>query len=581
MKITTSNWQTYLRLLKVASPYWGSFLVGLIGTLFATGADSLLAWSVKPLVDNGLVNREQWLLSWLPLIIVIIFLVRGITYFFSNYYIVRVGRNVVRDFRQRIFNHFLHLPANFYDRESSGKLLSLLIYNTEQVATACTDAILVILQEGLSLIGLLIVMFIISWQLTLLFLITAPIVSLIIRYNSKRLRNLSSSVQKTMGNLTHVAEESIECYKVVRIFGGENYEQQKFIDATQTNRNREMKVAATSAVGTSLVQIITSIPIAIIVYVAVLPSSHVTVGGFGAIVVAMLRLLVPLRRLTKVNTDIQKGVAGAQSLFETLEEKPEKDIGKINVAAVRGEIEFKKVNFSYEKSAKPVLFDVSFNIEPRQTVALVGRSGSGKSTMVNLLPRFYDVLNGSILIDGKDIQEYKLSDLRKQFALVSQHLTLFNDTIARNIAYGCATMDKNKIISVAEAAHIMEFVRQLPQGLDTMIGENGLLLSGGQRQRIAIARALLKDAPILILDEATSSLDTESENYIQAALEMLMRKRTTLVIAHRLSTVEKADKIMVLDQGRIVESGNHPELLKANGIYAKLYKMQFRDNETI
>jgi ATP-binding cassette, subfamily B, bacterial MsbA len=570
----------YLRLLKVSAPYWLSFVIGFFGTVLATGADSALAWAVKPLVDEGLIKRSHELLIWLPFIVVGIFALRSVTYFLSNYYLIRVGRNVVRDFRQKIFAHLMHLPAAFYDKESSGKLLSLIIYNTEQVATASTESLLTVLQEGMTLIGLTIVMFLISWQLTLLFMVTTPFISLIVRFNSRRLRMLSSNVQKTMGDVTQVAEEGIENYRVIRIFGGDEYEKNKFNTVTQLNRHREMKVVATNALGTSLVQIIASIAIALIIYIAILPSLHVTVGDFAALITAMLRILTPMKRLTKVNSEIQKGVAGAHSIFTLLDAEAEKDNGTQAIVRAKGKIAYQNVNFIYPRSHKQVLNEINFTVEPGQTVALVGRSGSGKSTLVSLLPRFYDVSSGAIVIDGHNVQDYKLSDLRKQFAFVSQHLSLFNDTIARNIAYGSLEeATEEKIIKAAKAAHLYEFVTGLPEGFNTPIGENGLLLSGGQRQRIAIARALLKDAPILILDEATSALDTESERHIQAALVELMRERTTLVIAHRLSTIESADKIMVMDHGRIVEIGSHKELLQLDGVYATLHRLQFKDEE--
>jgi ATP-binding cassette, subfamily B, bacterial MsbA len=577
-----TTWKTYKRLLKAARPYWVAFAIGIIGTVLAIAVDSAFAWSVKPFVDKGLVAREQWLLHWLPFIIVGGCLLRGGTYFLSNYYIARVGRSVVMDFRKLVFNHIMHLPSYFHDKRSSGKLLSLIIYNTEQIAYASTDALLVVLQEGLTLVGLLVVMFIISWPLTLMFMVTAPFVSLVVRFNSKRLRMLSANVQKTVGDVTHIAEEGIEGYRVVRLFGGEEYEKNKFAQAVQLNRHREMKVIVTNSIGSSLVQLIASLPIAVIIYVATLPHLHVSVGGFSAIIAAMLRLLTPMRRLTKVNTEIQKGIAGANSIFELLDQELEKDVGIHPLDRAQGHIEYKHVTFNYPNAKKEVLRDVSFEIKPGQTVALVGRSGGGKSTLVSLLPRFYDIAagRGEILLDGNNINDYKLSDLRRQFAFVSQHLTLFNDTIARNIAYGALEhMDQERIIKAAEAAHIMDFIKQLPEGMNTLIGENGLLLSGGQRQRIAIARALLKDAPILILDEATSSLDTESEFHIQEALEGLMKHRTTLVIAHRLSTVERADKIIVVERGKIVECGTHSELLSLDGLYAKFYKMQFREEE--
>jgi subfamily B ATP-binding cassette protein MsbA len=576
-----TSWAVYLRLVKSALPYWLFFVIGFLGTIFATGTDALLIRGLKPLMDDweSLIHGGQWWFSWLPLLIIGMFLLRSIAYFLSNYYLTSVGRNIVRDFRKRIFAHLMHLPAGYYDKESSGKLLSTLIYNTEQVATASTEAVLTILQEGMKLTWLFIVMFSISWQLTLVFMATAPVVSLIIRYSSKRLRLLSSNVQSSMGDLTHAAEEGIENYKVVRIFGGEEHEKQKFFEAAHKNRHREMKVVVTSSLGTSLTQLITSIPIAIIIFVATMPSLHISFGGFGAFIVAILTMLTPLRRLTKINTEIQRGVAGAHSIFALLDEELEKDTGTKTLKSALGKIEYNNVSFRYPRTRKSVLHDIDFKIEPGQNIALVGRSGSGKSTLVGLLPRFYDVFSGDILLDGVNIQDYKLLDLRKQFSVVSQHLTLFNDTIANNIAYGSlhdATEDK--ILKAAEAAHILEFIKTLPDGLNTMVGENGLLLSGGQRQRIAIARALLKDAPILILDEATSALDTESERHIQAALETLMKKYTTLIIAHRLSTVEHADKIVVLDHGKIVESGSHSELLKLKGEYAKLYNLQFKGN---
>lgn len=573
----SSTLATYLRLLTAAKLYWLSFLLGVVGTVLATGVDSAFIWAIKPFIDQGLVARDKLLLEWLPVIIISAVILRGATYFMSNYYIARVGRSVVMDFRRKIFFHLMHLPASFYDNESSGKLLSLIIYNTEQVAAASTDALLTIMQEGLTLIGLVIVMFMVSWQLTLLFMVTAPFISLVMRYNTRRLRTLSKNVQKTVGEVTHVASEGIEGYRVVRIFGGEEYEKRKFARTVYLNCRRELKVIMTNSLGTSIVQVIAAMPIAFIVYVATLPSLHVSVGTFSVVVAAMLRLLTPMRRLTKVNVDIQKGIAGAQSIFQLLDTDLEKDTGKINLERAKGKIEYRKVNFRYPQSHKNVLQDINFTIEPGQTVALVGRSGGGKSTLISLLPRFYDITKGEIFIDGVEIRQYKLTDLRRQFAMVSQHLTLFNDTIARNIAYGSLEgVDEHKIIEVAEAAHAMDFIRQLPEGLNTLVGENGLLLSGGQRQRIAIARALLKNAPILILDEATSALDTESEAHIQAALEALMQQRTTLVIAHRLSTIENADKIMVIERGRIVESGAHKELLAMQGVYAKLHKMQFK-----
>jgi ATP-binding cassette, subfamily B, bacterial MsbA len=577
------SWSVYLRLLRQAAPYWLFFVMGILGTILATGTDGFLTYAVKPLLSNWGASDKQIWFAWLPLIIIVVFSIRGFSYFLSNYYLTSVGRNMVRDFRKHVFAHLMFMPASYYDKETSGKLLSTLIYNTEQVATAATEALITVLQEGMTLIVLIIVMFGQSWQLTLMFLFTAPIIAYITRYTAKRLRHLSTSVQGGMSDLTQIAAEGIDNYKVVRVFGGEEYEKNKFFTAVQQNRQREMKVVVTNTLGGSLTQIITALPIAVIIFFATRESSicgALDAASLVAFVFAIVRLLTPLRRLTKVNTEIQKGVAGAHSIFSLLDEQLERDLGTKSITHAHGKIEYRDVGFSYPSSKKTILHNISFTIKPGQTVALVGSSGGGKSTLVGLLPRFYDIDSGSILIDDVDVQDYKLLDLRKQFAIVSQHLTLFNDTIARNIAYGAFhNVTNDKIIRAAEAAHIMDFIKHLPEGLNTMVGENGLLLSGGQRQRIAIARALLKDAPILILDEATSALDTESERHIQSALEALMKKRTTLVIAHRLSTIENADKIIVIDHGKIIETGSHEELLALKGRYAKLYAMQFKHKD--
>lgn len=553
-------------------------MVGIVGTAAVSGIDASLAWLIKPIINHGLIAREQNFIKILPALIVSIFIGRGIAVFLSNYCIAKVGRSVVMDFRQKIFNHMLKLPANFYDAESSGQLLSRLTYNVDQVAEASTYALLIVVQEGVLAIGLIVVMFSLSWQLTLLFMLVFPLIACMVRYTSRRMRRLSQAVQKTMGNITHIAEESIEGYRVIRTFGGEPYEREKFVRATRDNRQKEMKMIATGSIGTAITQILISFSIAAILLIATLPSVSVSAGAFAALVASMFTLLRPVRRINQVNNIIQKGLAGAQSIFELLDQAPENDHGNRTLKRAKGEIEYCQVGFSYPKSKKMVLQNMNFRVSSGEVIALVGRSGSGKSTLVSLLPRFYEVTQGCIRMDGMDIRDYRLSELRHQFALVSQHVTLFNDTIGNNIAYGrFDKVTQTEIIAAAEAAYAMEFIRELPHQLDTLIGENGVLLSGGQRQRIAIARALLKNAPILILDEATSALDTESERHIQQALEILMRDRTTLIIAHRLSTIEKADRIFVMDQGQIVEMGTHSELLNKNGHYAKLHALQFRE----
>lgn len=568
----------YLRLLKSLKPYWFIFAFGIFATILASFTDAGIAWTVKPLIDKGLVARDAAFLSWLPFFIIIIFSFRALTNFTSTYFMNRVGRSVVMDYRQQIFFHLLHLPASFYDKQASGKLLSLIIYNADQVASAVTDALLTVINEGFLAIGLIIVMFITSWRLTLFFMATAPLVAIITHVMSRRLRKISSNVQQTVGNVTHVAREGIDGYKVIRTFGGEKYETAKFDKAAKANRHQELKAVVTNGLGTSAVQLSVALPIIVIACFMHTRALSISVGSFGAIIVALLRLLTPLRRLAKINTNIQKGIAGAQSIFEILDETPEQDVGSEKFTKVSGKIEYNNVSFHYPRSQKLVLSNISFLAQPGQVIAWVGHSGAGKSTLAGLLPRFYETVAGEILIDDKNIRDIRLTNLRQQIAFVSQNITLFNDTIAHNIAYGrLATVKEDDIVKAAEAAYVMEFVKQLPDGLNTPVGENGLSLSGGQRQRIAIARAILKDAPILILDEATSALDTKSERYVQAALEKLMQQRTTLVIAHRLSTVEKADQIIVLEEGKIVERGTHAELLKKNQQYTKLYHMQFSE----
>lgn len=571
----------YRRLLGALKPYLFIFTVGVIATIFESLADAGFLSLIKPIIDKGFIARDLHFIKLLPIFILGIFLVKGVFGFISNYYVNKVGRRVITDYRQQIFNHLLRLPASFYDKETSGQLLSLLLYNVEQIAEATTFALLTVFQEGFLVIGFLFVMFSNSWKLSLLFLVATPIIALIVRYTSKRLQTLSSNVQKAMGQVTHVAEEAIEGYKVIRTFGGEQYERQKFFAATELNQHREMKIIVTDTLGSTGVQLLAAIPISCILFLAALPSMRISAGSFVAILSAMVSLLRPLRRLSRVNSIIQKGIAGAQSIFELLDQPQEQNSGTVTLQRARGEIQFHDVNFSYPRRDELVLQHLSFKINPSETIALVGRSGSGKSTLVNLLPRFYEVNSGLITIDDLDIRDYQLEDLRKQFAFVSQNVNLFNDTIANNIAYGDFNASLDKIKEAAQAACAYDFIMELPQGFDTLIGENGFLLSGGQRQRLAIARAIVKDAPILVLDEATSALDNESERFIQIALERLMQNRTTIIIAHRLSTIEQADRILVLEKGRVVEMGTHRELLDLQGHYYHLHNMNIHENAAV
>ncbi|MBY0378615.1 MAG: lipid A export permease/ATP-binding protein MsbA, partial [Gammaproteobacteria bacterium] len=555
-KPTGDSMALYKRLTTYSKQYWPWFIVAIGANIAYSGIDALFTYLMKPLLDKGFVQHDVTFLKWLPLLIIGLFALRSLMNLLGDYTMSKIARNIVLTFRQQIFDKLLHLPCRYYDQESSGQLLSLIVYNAAQVSSACTNALTQFVQSGFLALGLLIVLFTLSWQLSLLLLITGPVVAIAVKLSSKRLRELSRKTQDSMANIAHVAEEAIEGYRVVRIFGGETYEKKKFYKAVKSSMNQELKIIVAKAAGTSSVQMVGILVLALLIYFATskLGTGHqLTAGGFAAMIAAMLALLKPVKDLTTLNALIQRGLAGAETIFEMLDNPDERDEGQYETARVQGAIEFKQVSFAYTAAVGPVLQDISFKIHPGQVVALVGRSGSGKSTIASLLPRFYDVEQGSIAIDGINLFDYKLKNLRQQFALVSQHVSLFNDSIANNIAYGCLERDVSdeEIRAAAKAAHAMEFIDQLPEGLNTLIGENGVLLSGGQRQRLAIARALLKDAPILILDEATSALDSESERYIQAALEAVMKNRTTLVIAHRLSTIESADNIIVMDASRI------------------------------
>ncbi len=575
-KTSSNKIQVYRRLLKVAQSYWPVFICGIVGTIVVSFSDAGFAYLIKPIINRGFINREAIFITWLPLIILCLFILRGLSGFVSSYSINRVARNVVMDFRRKIFKYLLQLPAQFYNQHSSGNLLSTIIYNVEQVAQASSEALIMALQETTLAVGLIIVMFVVNWKLTVFFCIIVPLISWVMKISSHRIRKISGNIQESVGEVTHIASEVIEAFKVVRLFGGQKYETDKFFKATRINQQRELKVVVTNSIGSSLVQLLLGIPIAVTLFFATQPTINITAGSFASVVSSLIMLLRPVRRLTMINSYIQKGIAGAQSIFALLDKDIEKDFGEKVISRVAGNIRFENVGFSYNEDM--VLKDINLEIKAGQTVAIVGRSGSGKSTLVNLLPRFYDAQIGNILIDGTDIKDFRLENLRNQFAMVSQHTSLFNDTIARNIAYGSAKLDENRLRDAAKAAHALEFIEALPKGFDTMIGENGVMLSGGQRQRIAIARALFKNAPILILDEATASLDTHAERHIQAALENLMSDCTTVVIAHRLSTIENADWIIAMEKGTIVEKGTHRELLQKNGVYAELHRLQFNDS---
>ena len=581
MAIRSKN--VYIRLLSYVLPYWWAFLLAVLGSILFSSVDAYVTHFMKPLLDIGFVQRNQAFLKRLPYVIMAIFLIRGVASFIARYFMARVGRDVVKTLRNEMFNHLLRLPASYYDLATSGQLLSKIIYNVDQVASACTNAVTTAVQALALIIGLFVVMFLINWHLTILYVSVAPLIAIIIRYTAKRMRRLSGKVQNYLGDATHISEEAIEGYKVVKIFGGQNYEAKKFAHVNQENRNQALKIILTESVSTMLVMTVGAIVLAVTIFLVTSDKTGVfrlSAGGFVAMIGAMLAIFKPMRDFTSVNNVIQQGLAGAESVFQLLDSEIENDQGKIKLENISGKIVYKNVGFKYKTQVKDALSEINLIINPGEMVALVGRSGSGKTTLASLLPRFYEVSDGEIQIDGHNITDVTRQSLRANLGIVNQNITLFNDTIAKNIAYGLFdSVTTQQIARAVKLANADEFIDKLPKGLDTIVGDSGVLLSGGQRQRLAIARAILKDAPILILDEATSALDTESERKIQQALNTLTKGRTTLVIAHRLSTIEHADKIIVLDDGIILESGTHLELLNKKGQYARLHELQFRNNE--
>ena len=571
----------YRRLLKESLRYWPYLVLAVVGMTLTAATQPAMAALMKPLLDGSFVARNMTAITWIPPALVGLYLVRGIASYVSSYFMAYVGTHVVMDLRGRMFDRLLNMPVTFFDNSSSGELLAKLTYNVEQVAGASTSSFTILIRDSITALGLLIWVFYLSWKLSLVFLVLFPIIALITTSVTKVFRRLSRGIQDVVGEVTHVSEEMIEGHRVVKLFGGKDYEANRFDVVNRKSRRLRLRSTAAEAASLPLMEFIASVGIAFIIYLATSGTllQTMSVGSFVSFVTAVLMLMEPLRRLAQINPTLQRGIAAGETIFELLDAEPEPDHGRGRIERASGHIEYRGVNFGYDTAKGDVLQDIDLDIAPGETVALVGRSGSGKSTLVNLLPRFYELERGDILLDGVSISQLALDSLRSQFTYVGQQVTLFNDTIANNIAYGeQGGATREQIIEAARAAHAWEFIEQLPQGLDTLVGENGVLLSGGQRQRLAIARALLKNAPILILDEATSALDTESERHIQAALETLVRGRTTLVIAHRLSTIESADRIVVMQKGRIVEIGSHAELIARNGAYARLHRMQFHED---
>lgn len=566
----------YRRLLGYVVPHWKAFVVATVALIVVAATETGFAMLMKPMMDGSFVERDMDVIRWTPVVLIGLFLVRGIASYLSEYWMAWVARRVIKVLRGEMFEQLLKLPVSFYDSSPSGTLISKLIYDVEQVALAATDVITILVRDTITVFGLLGWMFYLNWKLAAILMVGTPVIALVIDFINKRFRRYSHKIQDSMGNVSRIAEEAIEGQREVKTFGGQQYEAQRFEEENEANRALNLKLLATSAASVPVVQFVATIASAIVIYIA-LSDSEMSVGGFMSFIAAMMMLLAPMKRLTKISANLQKGIAAARSIFTFIDLPQELDSGSLKLEKSRGAVTYRDVNFGYATGDTQVLHQINLTIEPGQMVAFVGRSGSGKTTLVNLLPRFYDLQNGSIEIDNRDIKQFTLESLRDQISLVSQHITLFNDTIAHNIAYGRLDgVGEAQIIEAARAAHAWEFIERLPQGLNTVVGENGVLLSGGQRQRLAIARALLKNSPILILDEATSALDTESERHIQAALEELMENRTTLVIAHRLSTIESADQIVVLDQGRVVEQGTHQELLRNDATYAALHRLQFK-----
>ena len=580
VKVDPHVLDVYQRLWRYVVPYWAMATAAVIAMAAAAGVEATLIVLLKPLTDQTLVEHNLETARWMPWAFIGVFILRGLAGYTSEYSLGWIGRSVISALRRDVFQKFLTLPIRFFEAQSTGPLLSRITYNVEMVAEAGVSVVTVMVRDLLTVAACIGVMLWHSIRLTAFVAIVVPLIAISVRILSQVFRRYSGRIQDSIGEVTRVSEEVLTGHRVVKVFGGHEYEKQRIVEADERNRKQNMKLIGARSLGVAVTQILFAFGIAGVIYVAGKEAStgQLSPGTFISFIGAMILMLQPVRRLTNLNASLQRGITAADSLFSIIDERDEVDSGTFKKDRVEGTVEFRDVNFSYGEKNAPVLSNLSLKVEAGKSLAIVGYSGSGKSTLVSLLPRFYDVDAGTILLDDEPVEKYTLQNLRDNISLVTQEVVLFNDTIANNLAYGqlrqCSRAD---LLKAADAAHVIEFVKDMPEGLETIVGDRGVLLSGGQRQRIAIGRALLKDAPVLILDEATSSLDTQSERHIQDALKHLMKDRTTLVIAHRLSTVEGADRIIVLDKGSIVESGNHRELIAHNGLYANLYHMQFSD----
>ena len=574
----TNAKQVYKRLFAYTYDFKLAAIFSVVGMLGYAAMDAQFIRLMQPFIDEGLTARNTLSLTWAPIIVILLVLGRGVFNYMASYCLSYVGSRVVQKLRQQLFEHMLFLPVSFHDQHSNGELISKITFDTEQVQQAITRALQVIIREGAFVVFLLYVMFEANWKLSSIFLTVIPIVALIVAVVAKRFRKISKNIQDAMGGVTRGAEQMLAGHKVIHGYGGQSKEIKGFALVNNQNRQQRVKMDATRAISVSIIQFLAAGAMALILAIIAMPSviDSITSGTFVVLLSSMMMMLKPLKQLANVNVELQRGITAAQSIFGILDLDTEKDDGSIELDKAVGHIQLKNITFTYPNKNEPVLKELNLNIKAGESIALVGRSGSGKSTLSSLLPRFYDFSEGQITLDGINVSDYKLADLRAQFAIVSQQVVLFNDTLANNICYGAnKSFTEDEIIEVAKKAHVWEFVKDMPNGLNTIVGENGVMLSGGQRQRIAIARAIVKDAPILILDEATSALDTESERLIQAELEALMKGKTSIVVAHRLSTIENSDCIYVLDKGKVIEQGDHKTLLAQKGAYSALCQMQY------